>query len=80
VWIIVVAAIVAFVLLFDAVGPIFAALLIAIALAGLFGYRYYRAKHPPESFGLRCLKCGEILPYTARHCDACGSASWTYRN
>ena len=79
-WIIAVAAILAFLLLYNAIGLTYAAGLSVISAAGLLGYRYYRARNPPEPPGIRCVRCGEKLRATARQCDACGSASWTWRN
>jgi len=80
VWVIAVAAILTGLILFEAVGPVYGIALFVVAIAGYFAIRHYRERHPPEPPGIRCLKCGQFLPATARNCDFCGSASWTYRN
>jgi len=79
-WAIAVVALLAALVLYNEVGPVYAAGLLVISAACFSGYRYYRSPHPREPVGIRCLKCGETLPSTARRCDYCGSASWTYRN
>ncbi len=74
-WVIVIAGLLAFMLLYGAVGPRAAVGLIAAAAVGWFLYQSMRSR---TQRGVRCLRCGEILPATARQCKYCGSASWTY--
>jgi hypothetical protein len=77
---VVMAAVLAFLLLYSQIGLIYAAGLSLLAIAVYAGFRSYRSVRPPEPPGVQCLNCGERLPATARRCDVCGSASWTYRN
>jgi hypothetical protein len=67
-------------LLYSEIGIAYAAGLSLLTIAGFAGFRCYRSMRPAEPPGIRCLNCGERLPSSARRCDVCGSASWTYRN
>ena len=48
--------------------------------AGVLGYRFYRRCYPAKGPEVYCLRCGAVLPSTARHCKVCGSASWSMKN
>jgi hypothetical protein len=76
-WLIGVAALLAGIFLRDSVGSWAAVGLVAVFFAVLAGYRWSRT---PKSASIRCLKCGEALNPSARQCDVCGSASWTFKN
>jgi hypothetical protein len=76
-WLIGVAALLAGIFLRDAFGSWAAVGLVAVAIAALAGYHWSRNK---KASSLRCLKCGEALNPSARQCDFCGSASWTWKN
>jgi hypothetical protein len=78
-WLIAVAALLAAVVVIESVGLMAGVGLGAACLAGIFGYRFYRARNPPKGPAVYCLRCGEELPATARGCKYCGSASWTTR-
>jgi len=69
------AGLLAFLLLYSAIGTRATLGLIAAIVAGSFLYRAMRSR---SERGVRCLRCGETLPATARNCKYCGSASWTY--
>ena len=75
-WLVAVAAVVAAVIVIETIGFRTALLLGAVALAAVYGYRFLKRRGPP---GVYCLKCGEQLPSTARHCDYCGSAATSRR-
>ena len=79
-WLIVVAGIVAGVYLCDSVGYEAGGALIVATIAGALGWRWYRKRNPPAGPSVRCVRCGATLSATARNCNQCGSASWTYIN
>ena len=79
-WLIAIAALVLVAFVFESVGPIFGIGLFLLSIAGWLGYRHYRGKHPEQPPSIYCLRCGEPLKLTARHCAACGSASWTFKD
>jgi hypothetical protein len=81
-WLIAVAALLVISFLFCAVGPEFGTGLIVVSIVAFAGYRLYRARHPKieKLPSVYCLRCGETLSFTARHCNACGSASWSFRD
>jgi uncharacterized OB-fold protein len=72
-----VAALVAAIFLYQFIGLMGAAVLVALTIAGMVGYRFYRSRRPARRAGVRCLTCGETLASTARECKYCGSARWT---
>lgn len=76
-WRMIVAALVAAIFLYQFIGLIGAVVLVAGMIAGMVGYRSYRARRPARTAGVRCLTCGETLASTARECKYCGSARWT---
>jgi len=78
-WLIAVAALLAAVVVVESVGLMAGVGLGATCLAGIFGYRFYRARNRAKGLTVYCLRCGEALPATARGCKYCGSASWTTR-
>ncbi len=75
-WLIAVAGLLAAVIVIETIGFRFAVALATVALAAIYGYRFLKTRRPP---GVYCLKCGEQLPSTARHCDYCGSAATSRR-
>lgn len=79
-WLIAVAALLVILFVFDSIGPVFGAGLLAVSTVGFLGYRHFRRRNPEKPSAIYCLRCGEALSLTARHCNACGSASWTYKN
>ena len=79
-WMVLVAALLAALLLMQSVGAVPAAGLVVAAIAGSFAWRAYRRRHPPKPPEVYCLKCGALLAATARSCRQCGSASWSMRN
>ncbi len=79
-WIIVVAALLAILMVRDSIGLTAGALVAAVIGAGVLGYRAYRRKNPARGPEVYCLRCGETLASTARHCKHCGSASWSMKN
>jgi hypothetical protein len=76
----VVAALLVVIFVFDSVGPAFGIGLLVVSIAGCLGYRHFRSRNPEKPPSIDCLRCGETLSLTARHCNACGSASWTLKN
>jgi hypothetical protein len=73
-WVIWIAASLALLLLFYSTGTWEGfGLCIAGILALLLWQLFRRGKSP----AVACIKCGEKLNPNARHCDSCGSASWT---
>jgi len=79
-WLAAVAAVLAGLLMYDAIGPRAGAALVVLVLAGFGGYRFLRARKAASIPEIYCLKCGEKLSATARQCRHCGSASWSYKN
>ena len=78
-WLIAVAAVLAAVVVVESAGLVPGVGLGSVCLAGILGYRFYRARNPMKGQTVYCLRCGEALPATARGCKYCGSASWTTR-
>ena len=78
-WLIGVAAMLAAVMVLESVGLMAGIAVGSVCLAGILGYRFYRARHPAKGPAVYCLRCGELLRPTARQCKYCGSASWTMR-
>jgi len=76
-WLIGVAALMAAIFLYESIGPVGAALLVAGFGVGSAGWRWYRQRNPAKGPAVRCLSCGETLASTARECKYCGSARWT---
>jgi hypothetical protein len=76
-WLVVVAAVVAALVLTDAVGYLGGAFVVALCFGGWAVYRLKRRIIPVKGPLVRCLRCGESLALTARDCPYCGSASWT---
>jgi Flp pilus assembly protein TadB len=79
-WLAVVAAVLAAFVVYDAVGLTAGIALLVLTLAGIGVYRYARARKFPQTAAVYCLNCGQKLPATARQCNECGSASWSYKN
>jgi rRNA maturation endonuclease Nob1 len=77
-WVPAVAVLVGALFLADYVGFAVTGGLVVITVAVMLGIRGYRSRHPVQSSGMRCIRCGETLPATARQCKSCGSASVTY--
>jgi len=78
-WLIGVAAVLAAVMVLESLGLMAGIAAGSVCLAGILGYRFYRARNPSKGPAVYCLRCGELLPATARQCKHCGSASWTMR-
>jgi hypothetical protein len=76
-WLIGVAALMAAIFLYQSIGLKGEIVLVAVTVAGLGGYRWYRSRNPRSAGSVRCLTCGETLASTARECKYCGSARWT---
>ena len=55
-------------------------LIVALFLAAAGVLIAYQGKHRGKSAAHACLRCGATLNRNARHCESCGSASWTVRN
>ena len=78
-WIFLIAALLAALMLIQSVGIAPAADLVAAAIIGSISWRYYRKRNPPAPPENYCLKCGATLALTARSCKTCGSAAWSSR-
>ena len=78
-WMVLIAALLAALMLIQTVGLEAASGLVVATILGVIAYRYYRKRNPPKPPENYCLKCGAILPFTARSCRQCGSASWSVR-
>jgi hypothetical protein len=82
IWIILIAALLAALMLIQNVGIEAAAALVVATIVGAMTWRWYRKRHPapptdlPEHY---CLRCGANLPVTARSCKQCGSAAWSVK-
>jgi len=84
-WLIAVAALLAALMLRDSFGGWIGGGLVALGIVAVAGWEWSRrGKSSARPTGgprpTWCLKCGEALPAGARQCEACGSASWTYKN
>jgi ribosomal protein L40E len=79
-WLAVVAALLAALAVYDAIGLWAGVMLLLLTAAAFIFFRLRRRKRVAEGPVLYCLKCGERLAATARECKFCGSASWSYKN
>jgi hypothetical protein len=79
-WLVAVAALLAVLMLADSIGLAASGGLTVAIVAGILAYRFYRARRPKAGPAVYCLDCGKTLPYTARQCKYCGSASWSMKN
>jgi hypothetical protein len=81
-WIILIAALLAALMLIQSVGIEAAAALVVAMIIGTIAWRWYRQRHPAPPPALPehcCLRCGANLPITARSCRQCGSAAWSVK-
>jgi len=79
-WMPAVALLVAALFLANYVGFAVTGALVVLTVAVMLGVRGYRSRYSVQSPSMRCTRCGETLPATARQCKSCGSASVTYIN
>jgi hypothetical protein len=79
-WLIGVATVLAALMVAQSIGWLWGAILSVSIATGAVAYRAYRQRNPEKGPVLYCLKCGQTLKATARQCDSCGSASWSWKN
>ena len=79
-WLILVAAAMAAIFLYQSIGRNATLLLLAGYAIGYGAYRFRQSRRSPARAANRCLTCGDTLPASARECRHCGSARWTVIN